>query len=107
LCFIVISKYLKASDFIFFSQNHESILSLVVKAGAEIFQEGWIQIGDDSLFGSSLVLALWIQKKFGTSDISGKIFQIIYSQFQKQCSSMSPRGNCFKNNIFLDVQCGI
>jgi hypothetical protein len=69
----------------------------VVKAGAEIFQEGWIQIGDDSLYGSPLVLALWIQKKFENFDISGKIFLIIYSQFQKQCSSMSSRGN----NIFF------
>jgi hypothetical protein len=74
----------------------------VVKAGAEIFQEGWIQIGDDSLYGSPLVLALWIQKKFGNFDISGKIFPIIYSQFQKQCSSMSSRGN---NILFCYFHC--
>jgi hypothetical protein len=66
---------------------------LLVEYGAKTSQEGWMKIGDDSMFGSPLLLAIWIQKKLGKSEISDKIFQIIFNDYEKQHSSMLSKGN--------------
>jgi hypothetical protein len=66
---------------------------LLVESGAKISQEGWIKIGDDSMFGSPLLLAIWIQKKIGKSEISEKIFQIILNDHKKQYNSLLSKGN--------------
>jgi hypothetical protein len=65
---------------------------LLLESGAETNQEGWMKIGDDSMFGSPLLLAIWLQKKFGKSEISEKIFKIICNDTEKQHSSMPPHG---------------
>jgi hypothetical protein len=101
-----------------FRQNHADILSLLVESGAMTSQEGWMKIGDDSMFGSPLLLALWFQKKFGSSEVSEKIFQIIYHNYEKQYSSIFPKGililrfywpfflNGFQKNFFFLVGIG-
>jgi hypothetical protein len=76
-----------------FRQNHSDILSLLVESGAKTSQEGWMKIGDDSMFGSPLLLAIWIENKLGKSKISEKIFQIIFNDNEKQHSSMLSKGN--------------
>jgi hypothetical protein len=76
-----------------FRQNHADILSLLIESGAKTSQEGWMKIGDDSMLGSPLLLAIWIQKKLGKSEISEKIFQIIFNDYEKQHSSMLCKGN--------------
>jgi hypothetical protein len=78
-----------------FSQNHEDILSLLVESGAKTSQDGWMKIGDDSMFGSPILLAIWIQKKLGKSDVSEKIIQIIFNDYEKQHSYMLSKGNLF------------
>jgi hypothetical protein len=65
---------------------------LLVESGANTSQEGWLKIGDDSLFGSPLLLAIWIQKKIGKSEVSEKVFQIIFNGYEKQKSSMLSKG---------------
>jgi hypothetical protein len=79
--------------FSLFSQNHEDILSLLVESGAKTSQEGWMKIGDDSMFGSPLLLALWFQKKFGRLEFSGEILQIIFKEYEKQYNSLLSKGN--------------
>ena len=79
--------------FSLFSQNHEDILPLLVESGAMTSQEGWMKIGDDSMFGSPLLLAIWFQKKIGKSENSEKIFQIIFNDYEKQHSAMLCKGN--------------
>jgi hypothetical protein len=76
-----------------FRQNHADILSLLVEPGAKTSLEGWMKIGDDSMFGSPLLLAIWIQKIFGKSENSEKIFQIIFNDYEKQHSAMLCKGN--------------
>jgi hypothetical protein len=66
---------------------------LLVESGANTSQEGWMKIGDDSIFGSPLLLAFWFQNKFGKSESSEKIFQIIFNDFEKQYSSMLSKGS--------------
>jgi hypothetical protein len=66
---------------------------LLVEYGAKTSQEGWMKIGDDSMFGSPLLLAIWIQKKLGKSEISEKIFQIILNDYEKQYNSLLSKGN--------------
>jgi hypothetical protein len=66
---------------------------LLVESGANTSQEGWMKIGDDSIFGSPLLLAFWMQNKFGKSESSEKIFQIIFNDFEKQYSSMLSKGS--------------
>jgi hypothetical protein len=75
-----------------FRQNHADILSLLVESGAMTSQEGWMKIGDDSMFGSPLLLAIWFQRKIGESEISDKIFQIIFNDYEKQHSAMLSKG---------------
>ncbi len=79
--------------FSLFSQNHEDILSLLVESGAKTSQEGWMKIGDESMFGSPLLLAIWFQKNIGKSEISEKIFQIIFKDYEKQYNTLMPKGN--------------
>jgi hypothetical protein len=76
-----------------FRQNHADILSLLVESGAKTSLEGWMKIGDDSMFGSPLLLAIWIQKKFGKSENSEKLFQIIFNDYKIQHSAMLSKGN--------------
>ncbi len=52
-----------------------------------------MKINDDSMFGSPLLLAIWLQKKFGKSEISEKIFKIICNDNEKKHSSMPPHGS--------------
>jgi hypothetical protein len=78
--------------FSLFSQNHEDILSLLVESGAKTSQEGWMKIGDESMFGSPLLLAIWNQKKIGKSELSEKIFQIILNDYEKQYNSLLSKG---------------
>jgi hypothetical protein len=66
---------------------------LLVESGAKTSQEGWMKIGDDSMFGSPLLLAIWFQRKIGESEISDKIFQIIFNDYEKQHSAMLCKGN--------------
>jgi hypothetical protein len=75
-----------------FRQNHADILSLLVESGAKTTQEGWMKIGDDSMFGSPLLLALWFQKKFGSTEFSGEILQIIFKDYEKQLSRLPSKG---------------
>ncbi len=75
-----------------FRQNHSDILSLLVESGAKTSQEGWMKIGDDSMFGSPLLLAIWFQKNIGKSEISDKKFQIIFNDYEKQHSAMLSKG---------------
>jgi hypothetical protein len=65
---------------------------LLVESGAKTSQEGWMKIGDDSMFGSPLLLAIWIENKFGKSKISEKIFQIIFNDNEKQYNSLLSKG---------------
>ncbi len=76
-----------------FRQNHADILSLLVESGAKTSQEGWMKIGDDSMFGSPLLLAIWFQKSIGKSEISEKIFQIILNDYEKQYNTLMSKGN--------------
>jgi hypothetical protein len=66
---------------------------LLVESGAKTFQEGWMKIGDESMFGSPLLLAIWIQKKLAKSEISEKIFQIIFNDYEQKHCSMLSKGN--------------
>ena len=79
--------------FSLFSQNHADILSLLVESGAKTSQEGWMKIGDESMFGSPLLLAIWNQKKFGKSELSEKIFHIILNDYEKQYKNLMSKGN--------------
>ena len=79
-----------------FRQNHADILSLLIESGANTSQKGWMQIGDESMFGSPLLLTVWFQEKFGSSETSDKIFQIIYNDYEKNHSLMATKGNCFQ-----------
>jgi hypothetical protein len=68
------------------------MLSLLVESGANTSQEGWMKIGDDSMFGSPLLLAIWFLKSIGKSEISEKIFQIILNDNEKQYNSLLSKG---------------
>jgi hypothetical protein len=75
-----------------FRQNHADILSLLVESGAKTSQEGWMKIGDDSMFGSPMLLALWFHLKFGSTEFSGEILQIIFKDYEKQLSRLPSKG---------------
>ncbi len=51
-----------------------------------------MKIGDESMFGSPLLLAIWFQKKIGKSELSEKIFQIILKNYEKQYNSLMSKG---------------
>ena len=89
--------------FSLFSQNHADILSLLVESGAKTSQEGWMKIGDESMFGSPLLLAIWIQKKIGKSELSEKIFQIILNDYEKQYNTLMSKGNSIYSVKLGDV----
>jgi hypothetical protein len=76
-----------------FRQNHADILSLLVEPGAKTSLEGWMKIGDDSMFGSPLLLAFWFQEKFGRTEVSEQIFKIIFNGYEKLHNSMGPQGS--------------
>jgi hypothetical protein len=75
-----------------FRQNHADILSLLVESGAKTSQEGWMKIGDDSMFGSPMLLALWFHLKFGSTEFSGEILQIIFKDYEQQLSRLPSKG---------------
>jgi hypothetical protein len=52
-----------------------------------------MKIGGDSMFGSPLLLAIWIQKKIGKSELSEKIFKIILNAYKNQHNSLLSKGN--------------
>jgi hypothetical protein len=82
--------------FLFYRQKKEYLLFLLIESGANTSQKGWMQIGDESMFGSPLLLTIWFQEKFGSSETSDKIFQIIYNDYEKNHSLMATKGNCFQ-----------
>jgi hypothetical protein len=51
-----------------------------------------MKIKEDFFFGSSLVLALWMRKKLNNSEVSRKIFDIIWIEHEKHFNTLDPKG---------------
>jgi hypothetical protein len=68
------------------------VLTFLLHSGADIFQSGWMKIEEEFFFGSSLVLALWMRKKLDDSEVSRKIFDIIWKEYKRQFNKSDPKG---------------
>jgi hypothetical protein len=76
---------------IFFSRSNESILSFLIESGAKVSEAGWMQITDDQLFGTPLVLAHWLHIKPKGHLISEKILKTISNEHQRLYSNFPPK----------------
>jgi hypothetical protein len=51
-----------------------------------------MKIEEDFFFGSPLVLALWMRKKLNDSELSRKIFDIIWIEHEEHFNALNPKG---------------
>jgi hypothetical protein len=51
-----------------------------------------MKIEEDFFFGSPLVLALWMRKKLDNSEVSRKIFDLIWKEYERQSNKSDPKG---------------
>jgi hypothetical protein len=52
-----------------------------------------MKIAEDIFFGSPLVLALWMRKKLDDSEVSRKIFDLIWKKHEKHYNKLDPKSH--------------
>jgi hypothetical protein len=67
-------------------------LSFLLQLGADIFQSGWVKIKEEFFHGSPLVLALWMRKKLDDSEVTRKIFDLIWKEYERQFNKSDSKG---------------
>jgi hypothetical protein len=87
----LLSKLIFSYTSSYFSTSNEEILSLLIESGAKASDAGWMQIMDDQIFGTPLVLAHWIKNKYNGHPMAENILNLISKENQRHCNNVHPK----------------